>query len=54
VGSFVQPRVGRVQKAGHFVGRFTLDAHGQAKCADFKIGDRSVQHLAEQVGRLLA
>ena len=51
---FVQPRTGGVQKAGHFLRRFALDAHRQAKRADLKIGDGTVEDLAEQVGSLLA
>ena len=53
-GHFVQARVRGVQEAGHLRGRFALDAHGQAERADFQVGHRAVEHLAEQVGRLLA
>ncbi|MCY1313324.1 hypothetical protein D9M70_638340 [compost metagenome] len=43
-----------VEKTGHLLGRLALDAHGQAEAADLQVGDRAVQHLAEQVAGLLA
>jgi hypothetical protein len=49
-----QALVHRVEEARHLFGRFTLDAHGQAKAADFEVGHRAVQHLAQQVGGLRA
>ena len=54
VGHLVQTGVGGVQKAGHFLGGFALDAHGQAEGANLEVGDGAVQHLAEQIGGLLA
>ena len=50
----LQARSGGVQKTGHFFCRFALDAHGQAKGANLQIGHCAVQHLTEQVRRLLA
>jgi hypothetical protein len=50
----VQPRVRRIEEAGHLLGRLALDAHGQAETADLQVGHGAVQHLAEQVGRLFA
>src|SRR5690606_33308116 len=43
-----------VQKARHFLGCLALDAHGQTEGTDLQIGHRTVEHLAEQVGRLRA
>ena len=48
------PAVGGAEKAAHFLGRFALDAHGQAEGADFQIGHVAVEQLAKQVCRLLA
>ena len=47
-----QPVVHGIEKTSHFFRRFPLDAHGQAKRANFKVRDRAVQHLAEQIGGL--
>ena len=42
-----------IQKPGHFLGRLALDAHGEAKSADFQIGHAGVKDLAKQIGGLL-
>jgi hypothetical protein len=53
-GEMREALVQRVEEARHLFGRFALDAHGQAKAADFEVGHRAVQHLAHQVGGLRA
>jgi hypothetical protein len=42
------------RKPAHFVGRFALDAHGQAEAADFQVGHLAVEQLPQQVCRLRA
>ncbi len=53
-GQLVQAGVGGIQEAGHFFWRFALDAHGQTEGANLQVGHVAVEHLAKQVGRLLA
>ena len=43
-----------VQKTGHLLRCFTLDAHGKAERAHLQVSHRTVQHLAHQVSRLRA
>ena len=50
----VQTGGGGVQKTGHLLGRFALDAHGQAKGAHLQVGHAAVEQLAPQVGGLFA
>ena len=46
--------MGGIQKTGHLLRSFAFDAHGQAKRANLQVGHRAVQHLAKQIGGLLA
>ncbi len=48
----LQPCMGGIQKAGHFLRCFAFDAHGQAKRTKLQIGHRAIEHLVEQVGCL--
>ena len=46
--------MGGIQEPGHLRRGLALDAHGQAKGANFQVGDTAIEHLPEQIGRLFS
>jgi len=50
----LQPGLGGIQQTRHFLGRFALDAHGQAERANFQIAQLSVEQLPHEICGLFA